>query len=41
MSSVRDFLGEDVPESYLEAIIDEADILRDKRCVSSVRVDAV
>jgi len=28
---VKDFLGSDVPDSYLEAIIDEADVVRDKR----------
>ena len=28
---VRDFLGEDVPVSYLETIIDDADLKRDKR----------
>jgi hypothetical protein len=29
--TVRDFLGEDVPNSYLESIIEDADILHDKR----------
>jgi len=28
---VKDFLGSDVPDSYLETIIDEADVVRDKR----------
>ncbi|CAB9517328.1 MAP kinase-activated protein kinase 2 (Fragment) [Seminavis robusta] len=31
IQNLRDFLGDDVPQSYLEAIIDDADRLRDKR----------
>ena len=31
VGNLRDFLGEDLPEEYLSGIIDEADILKDKR----------
>eukprot|EP00977_Amphora_coffeiformis_P005628 scaffold1182_cov165-Amphora_coffeaeformis.AAC.4 len=31
VQNLRDFLGDDVPESYLDEVIDEADIVRDHR----------
>ena len=31
MENLKEFLGEDVPDSYLDEVIDEADIERDHR----------